>query len=306
MNHPQTPLGSAEVQPLEPTPQETDALLARVTEQLHFDTLDREDGALLRQLVNSLGDTRGMIRLRCAETLGEIGESATPYLVEALAHHGNVVVRRAAAKTLTLIADASAIPALLNALFQDEDTVVKGSSVGALARIGAESVPALLDILAAATHPESTKGHAAWALAFIGAQAKDVLYREVHSASPAVRAAVVGAIAKVAQEEPQEAQAFQFLIQALDDEAEMVRCEAAAALGNLAYQPAAPALMALLDHSEIESRKAAALALMKLGDPQSLPALRLASSQADNDPIQPIFRLAIAQLTRQSTASAED
>lgn len=155
---------------------ENDALLQQVDEQITLDTLNITDQSLLKRLVEGLGDPRGLIRLRFAETLGEIGEPATPFLVNALANHANVVVRRAAAKTLTIIADPAAVPALLHAFLNDEDTVVKGSSAGALARTGEASVPALLEILASPEHSEDIKGHAAWALAFIGSEAADYLY----------------------------------------------------------------------------------------------------------------------------------
>ena len=184
--------------------EQADALIASVTEQITLDTFDPNNAEVLSQLVEGLGDTRGMMRLRMAETLGEIGEPALPFLCDGLANHENPVVRRAAAKTLTLIADASTVPNLLQALLTDEDTVVKGSSVGAMARIGEPAVQALLEILAAPERPESMKGHAAWALAFMGSEAKDLVFKEIHSASPTVRAAVVGVVSKVAQEENDE------------------------------------------------------------------------------------------------------
>ncbi len=281
------------------TPEATDELLERVNEQITFDTFDPSDESLLQQLVECLGDSRGLVRLRCAETLGEIGEPATPFLVEALANHTDVVVRRAAAKTITLIADPAAIPTLVHSLFHDEDTVVKGSSVGALARMGEASVPILLDILASPTHPESTKGHAAWALAFIGAEAKDYLYEAISSDSPEVRGAVVGAIAKVAQEEPKP-DLFEILIHSLNDPDGNVRCEAAAALGNLSYQPAIPNLIELLlHHPDWESRKAAALSLMKVGDKASIEPLQQALAQESEAGVQSIIKLAISQLERQ-------
>ena len=236
----------AEADPILFAQAETDALLGRVTEQIDLDTFDANDAETLRLLVESLGDTRGMTRLRCAETLAEIGEVATPFLLDALANHVNPVVRRAAAKTLTLIADPTAVPHLIHALLNDEDTVVKGSSIGALARIGEPSVQALLDILGSTDLPESTIGHAAWALAFIGAGAKEYLYQAIASDSPVVRGAVVGAIAKVAQEEPKD-ELFEILVKSLTDVDVDVRCEAAAALGNLAYKPAIPNLIELLD-----------------------------------------------------------
>jgi bilin biosynthesis protein len=274
---------------------ETDALLQSVTEQIDLDTFDSNDSETLQRLVESLGDTRGMTRLRCAETLAEIGEAATPFLLDALANHANVVVRRAAAKTLTLIADPTAVPNLIHSLLNDEDTVVKGSSVGALARIGEPSVKSLLDILASTDLPESTIGHAAWALAFIGAQAKEYLYQAIASDSPVVRGAVVGAIAKVAQEEPK-ADLFEILIKSLTDVDVDVRCEAAAALGNLAYQPAIPNLIELLHHSDGETRRAAALSLMKVGDRAAIEPLKTALAQESEAAVQSVMKLAISQI----------
>ncbi|MCC3445705.1 MAG: HEAT repeat domain-containing protein [Microcoleus sp. PH2017_03_ELD_O_A] len=275
---------------------ETDALLQQVTEQIDLDTFDVNDAELLRSLVESLGDTRGMTRLRCAETLAEIGEAATPFLLDALGNHVNPVVRRAAGKTLTLIGDPTAVPNLIHALLNDEDTVVKGSSIGALARIGEPSVQALLDILASTDLPESTIGHAAWALAFIGAGAKEYLYRAIASDSPVVRGAVVGAIAKVAQEEPK-ADLFEILVKSLTDVDVDVRCEAAAALGNLAYKPAIPNLIELLHHSsDGESRRAAALSLMKVGDRSAIEPLQTALAQESEAAVQGVIKLAISQI----------
>jgi bilin biosynthesis protein len=281
-------------------PVATDALIDRVTTQITFDTFDPEDHDLLEQLVESFGDTRGLVRLRIASTLGEIGDPATPFLLNALAHHANPVVRRASAKTLTLIADPATVPQLVQALLTDEDTVVKGSAVGALARLGATAVPPLLEILAAPDRPQSMKGHAAWALAFIGAQAQEYLYPALTSDAPEVRSAVVGAIAKVAQEDPKP-DLFEILVNALADRDADVRCEAAAALGNLAYQPALPQLTALLQHPDWITRKAGALALMKVGDQSAIVALQTALPQEPEAAVQTVINLAIAQLERQST-----
>ena len=277
----------------------TDALIDRVTTQITRDTFDPDDHDLLKQLVESFGDTRGLVRLRLASTLGEIGDPATPCLLDALAHHVNPVVRRACAKTLTLIADPATVPQLVQALLTDEDTVVKGSAIGALARLGSASVPPLLEILADPARPQSMKGHAAWALAFIGAAAKEYLYPAMASDSPAVRGAVIGAIAKVAQEDPQP-DLFAILINALADRDTDVRCEAAAALGNLAYQPALPQLTALLQHPDWVTRKAGALALMKVGDHSAIATLQTALTTEPEAAVQPVIKLAIAQLERQS------
>ncbi|MHC5856264.1 HEAT repeat domain-containing protein [Nostoc sp.] len=277
---------------------ETDALFAVVSEQLSLNTFNSDDQELLKRMVESMGDSRGMVRLSFAEALGKIGKPATPLLMEAVASHPNPVVRRASAKTLTLIADPIAVPTLVNALLNDEDTVVKTSAVGGLAKIGEAAVPALLKILASTEYPESAKGHAVWALGFIGADAKEYLYQEINSDSDEVRAAVVGAIAKIAQEGNEEG-AFNILVNALTDPSEIVRCEAAAALGSLTYQPAIPHLVELLHHTDWETRKAAALALMKIGDRTSLEPLQAALTNEEEAAVQAVIKLAISQIERQ-------
>ncbi|MBE9093827.1 HEAT repeat domain-containing protein [Tychonema sp. LEGE 07203] len=289
-------------------PAESDALLQKVREQKALETFNPNDSELLKKMVECMGDSRGMMRLNFAETLGSIGKPATPFLVEALANHPNPVVRRASAKTLTLIGDPAALESLLEAFLHDEDTVVHGSAAAALAQLGEPSVPHLLEVLASPKHSENTKGHAAWALAFIGSKAKDCLYREIASDSVEVRAAVVGAIAKIAREEPEDA-AFELLVNALTDTAEIVRVEAASALGIAAYKPAIPNLIELLHHASWESRKAAVLALMKIGtseDPpelsvvlEPLEAALVGESEAQ---VRSVIQLAISQIQKQSEA----
>ncbi len=279
----------------------TDELVQRVNEQIDLLSFDDSDQATLQQLVESFSDKRGMMRLRIAETLGQIGEPATPVLVDALASHPNEVVRRACAKTLTLIADPTAIPTLVNSFLNDSDTVVQGSSVGALARTGRPAAPELLKILENPSHPETIKGHAAWALAFMGSEAKDLLLQALNADSEAVRAAVIGAIAKVAQEEGNPDN-FDILINALSDQAEIVRCEAAAVLGNLAHQPAIPTLLPLLDHASPETRKSAVLAIMKIGQADTIAALQTAMAKETDDSLKPVFNLAISQIQKKSAA----
>ncbi|MDJ0508755.1 MAG: HEAT repeat domain-containing protein [Crocosphaera sp.] len=278
------------------TQEQTDNLLYKVAEEISLKTFNVNDESLLKSLVECLGDTRGMTRLRAAQTLGEIGKPATPFLLDALANHSNVVVRRAAAKTLTLIADPETIPQLVHSFLNDEDTVVQGSSVGALARMGEAGVLPLLDILGSPDIPESAKGHAAWALSFIGVQGKKYLEQAIDNDSPVVRSAVVGAIAKVVAEETDQ-DLLDILVNSLNDPDSNVRCETAAVLANLTYKPAIPKLVDLLDHVDDETRKSAALSLMKIGDPVVLESLREALNR-ESTTIQPIIKLAISQLER--------
>lgn len=285
--------------------EETDALLEAVSAQLDDKTFDIDDQQILKQMVESLGDKRGMIRLSFAEALGDIGKPATPFLIAALSQHSNVVVRRASAKTLTLIADPVAVPTLVNSLLHDEDTVVKGSVVGALARTGEASVPALLQIIASNEYPESSKGLATWALAFVGVSAKEYVYQEIHSDSPEVRAAVIGSIGAITQENPEESttavptKGISILLDAMNDPVSFVRCEATTALSNIKYTPAVPKLVDLLaNHADWETRKAAALALMKIGETSAIQPLQAALLEEKETPVVAVIKLAIAQLDK--------
>ncbi len=280
--------------------EETDELLVKINQQLAQETFDFSDQQLLWQMVECLGDTRGMVRLGYAEALAEVGKPAVDLLIDALLHHSNAVVRRAAGKTLTLIEDPKAVPYLIQALLNDEDTVVQASAIGALARTGEASVTPLLEVLAAKESTESNKGHAAWALAFIGAKAKDKLYEVYDSDSPEVRAAVVGAIAKVVEEDRRDAKALNLLVTSLQDPATNVRSEAAAVLGNLKYQPAITDLRLLLNHAEAETRKSAALSLMKIGDRDSLESLQTALDREKDEGVKKAIALAISLLERQN------
>jgi bilin biosynthesis protein len=279
---------------------ENDALVQQVNEQITLDSFDSTDQQVLQRLVEGLGDPRGLVRLRFAETLGEIGEPATPFLEAALTHHENVVVRRAAAKTLTLIADASAVPTLLHSFLNDEDTVVRSSSAGALARTGEAAVPALLDILASTDQPEDIKGHAAWALAFIGSEAADYLYQSLNNASLDVRCAVIGALGHVAQEQSDK-KSCNLLVSALTDLEPLIRTEAAAALAQVNYPPAVPHLILAVQDADLDVRKAAINALGKIGDRSALNSLQALLNDEENV-IRVLAKLAIAQIERQSEA----
>jgi bilin biosynthesis protein len=282
---------------------ENDALIESVEEQITLDTFDTTDQILLKRLVEGLGDSRGLVRLRFAEVLGEIGEAATPFLLKALANHANVVVRRAAAKTLTIIADPNAVPTLLQSFLHDEDTVVRSSSAGALARTGEASVPALLDILASAEYAEDTKGHAAWALAFIGSEASDYLYAALNATSLDVRCAVIGALGHVAQEQVDD-KSCGLLIAALTDPEPLIRTEAAAALGQVNYPAAVPHLILAIGDTNLDVQKATINALGKLGDPIALEPLQRLLDDSQ-DVLRILAKLAIAQIKRQTTETAD-
>jgi bilin biosynthesis protein len=276
---------------------ETDTLLEKVEEQLSHHTFNPEDRDTIARMVESMGDSRGMTRLKFAERLGIIGKPAVPFLLEALANHPNAVVRRASAKTLTLIAEPSAIPNLIHSLLHDEDTVVQGSCIGALARTGEASVPELLKIIASPEQNETIKGHAAWALAFIGSQASEYLYQAMNSDSVDVRCAVVGALGSLVQEKEDE-QALQILLDSLHDSEAVIRSEAAAILSKVNKPSVVSDLIPCLQDPDSEVRKAVALALMKIGDRNSLEPLERALNRESAESIKPILKLAITQIKR--------
>jgi bilin biosynthesis protein len=266
----------------------TDELLRTVNTQMALHSFDASDTNVLQRIIEEgLGDTRGVIRLRAAETLGEIGEPATPQLIEALLHNPNVTIRRAAAKSIALIEDATAVPALLHAFLHDPDTVVHGSAVGALARIGEVSVPALLDIIADDNNPETTKGHAAWALSFVEAEAAEHLYPALNHGSIDVRCAVISAISHLAQEKG-DLHACEILVKTLQDPSEILRCEAAAALGQVNYAGAIEPLVQSMQDPDVDVRKAAVSSLGKVGNAETIPYLEIALQ----DPLPMISALA--------------
>ena len=306
MTEMQNPPAQSVTEALTPMQEENDLLLAQVSQQLAAETFDTTDHKLFERLVEGFADTRGLVRLRIAETLGsEIGLPTTQAVMDGLAKNPNPVVRRACGKTLTLIGNPEAIPVLVNGLLHDEDTVVHGSCAGALASLGTPAVPVLMDILANHDLPETTKGHVIWALAFNALEAKETFYEAYPSGSPTVRAAVVGAIAKVAQDAP-EARAFNLLIEALADSEADVRSEAAAVLGNLSHKPAMPTLEAMLSHCVPSSRKAAALAIMKIGDGEAIAPLQAALSKETSEEVVSAMKLAVMQLERKLATEEDD
>ncbi|MGD1867085.1 MAG: HEAT repeat domain-containing protein [Phormidesmis sp.] len=277
--------------------EEADALILNVQKQQSAGTFDDTDEALIIQLVEGFNDTRGMKRLAFAEILGQVGKPATPALIDGLANHENPVVRRACAKTMTLIADTATIPTLVNALLTDEDTVVHGSAVGALAVMGEEAAPVLLDIVASDDYPDSSKGLATWGLSFVGTAGASHLYNAIDSGNEEVRSAVIGALTTLVQESDDQ-QALGLIVSGLSDSSAMVRSEAAAALGKLSNATLVPHLTTVLADKDVDVRKTAAMAMMKIGSGEAIAPLQDALSEEQDEAVLPVFRLAIAQLQK--------
>lgn len=285
-------------QPLQLSEVEASQLAEELKHQLRSGQVPDANSSNIAKMVAGLGDRRGLMRLTFAESLGVVGKAAVPALCKALEEHENVTVRRAAAKTLTLIEDPQALPVLLKALLHDPDPVVQGSAVGAMAAVGAEAVDGLLGVL---IHPESSAmqlGLASWGLAFVGARAPEALRQAAGSEHAEIRAAAIAALGDQIQAQGDDA-ARLLVIKALSDHHADVRAEAATLLGKLHDSCwASPHLMPLLNDEASQVRKNAALSLMKLQARAALQALREHLQSEQEPDVKAVLKVAISQIER--------
>jgi HEAT repeat protein len=203
----------------------------------------REDKSAIRVLVGGLQDSRAEARRHAATMLGVVGPEASQAvqpLIEALGD-SDVVVRRYAAEDLAAFGPAAvaALPNLESLLGEDEWTQVVGAE--AISKIAPCRSKELGPILVAALRSGSSR----------------IRYRATEA---------LGALPLAGQ------LAVSELIDALDDEDEMVRTEAISALGRLgpAAVHAISALTAILqghgmDSDDLLIRGMAASALGNIG-----------------------------------------
>ena len=247
-------------------------------------------------MVAALGDPRGLLRRQISEGLGSIGEAAVPALCQAMRRSDQVTVRRAAAKTLTLIADRNSLPDLLTTFLTDTDSVVQGSTMGAMASMGEDSIGAILSIV---ENPESTEmqiGLANWALTLIGDRAPEVLRDAISSKNSKVRKAAISALGSQIQSLNSQ-QDRDLLQQALRDSCAEIRSEAVILLGNLEDSEwALPLLSPALSDHDSWVRKNTALSLMKLGCSSSIPDLLTQLESESDSVVRKVLRLAVDRL----------
>ena len=247
-------------------------------------------------MVAALGDPRGLLRRQISEGLGSIGEAAVPALCQAMRRSDQVTVRRAAAKTLTLIADRNSLPDLLTTFLTDTDSVVQGSTMGAMASMGEDSIGAILSIV---ENPESTEmqiGLANWALTLIGDRAPEVLRDAISSENSKVRKAAISALGSQIQSLNSQ-QDRDLLQQALRDSCAEIRSEAVILLGNLEDSEwALPLLSPALSDHDSWVRKNTALSLMKLGCSSSIPDLLTQLESESDSVVRKVLRLAVDRL----------
>ena len=254
------------------------------------------DPESIATMVAALGDPRGLLRRQISEGLGSVGKAAVPALCQAMRRSDQVTVRRAAAKTLTLIADRNSLPDLLTTFLTDTDSVVQGSTMGAMASMGEESIGAILSIV---ENPESTEmqvGLANWALTLIGDRAPEVLRNALSSDNSRVRKAAISALGSQIQSLSSQDDR-DLLQQALRDSCAEIRSEAVILLGNLEDSEwALPLLSPGLSDQDSWVRKNTALSLMKLGCSSSIPSLQT-QLESESDPVvSKVLQLAVDRL----------
>jgi len=254
------------------------------------------DQTSIKQMVAGLGDQRGALRLTFAQSLGNVGEAAIPYLCDAMKNNPNVIIRRASAKTLNLIGSKKALPNLIEAFKTDPDPVVQGSSAGAMATIG---VPAIEDLLKILTEPNCTAfqvGLINLALSFIGSKAPDALNNAIQSENIEIRIAAITVLAEQIQSGRYQS-ASKTLLKALSDQSSEVRAEAATMVGKtLEPEDASEKLCELLSDESVQVRKNTSLALMKMEAEEAIRPLKNAAAIEKDEQVKSVMNVAIKVL----------
>ena len=275
---------------------EASDLALHLKEKLKLGEAIDSDPDSISKMVAGLGDPRGLLRRSFSESLGSVGKVATPALCKAMLTSDQVTVRRAAAKTLTLIGDTDSLPDLLSAFRSDKDSVVQGSAMGAIAAMGEQAVEPILGII---ENPQSTEmqiGLANWALTIVGDRAPQALHKATTSENANVRKASIFALGSNIQTLDIEADK-NLLVNALLDPYAEIRAEAVTLLGKLDdTETAGPLLIPLLSDADIWVRKNCALSLMKLRATSSIEALQERAKVEDDEVVLNVIKLAIAQL----------
>lgn len=314
----------------------TDALLARLNE-MDLSPSSTLPAELVSDMIRHLGDSRGMCRLGLVDHFGTIGSRAVPDLLSSLASHANPVVRRSSGKALAKIADPVATDGLLNALENDTDAVTRASASGALAKMGCGAITKLLNLIATAGVDMVVKGQATWALSFImqtdaTGSYPIVLQQLGPETAVDVRIAAVSALGAIAigdalpsmsgegsaddwddadvdssERDEMRNRAVQLIGKALTDTSAQVRAEASTAIANAGAGSYAPDIVALLDDEDMETKRCAALSLMKLGDTSYIPVLQAKASDesAEASDLKNIYKLVISSLQRNLSEQEE-
>ncbi len=256
----------------------------------------------IKLLVKGLGDRNGLVRRNYSEKLGNIGKAALPELINALLNSKNVIQRRAAAKTLKLVEDPTALPYLIKALTNDSDPVVQCSAAGAIAIFGEAAVNHLIIVLQNQKYTEMQYGLAAWCLAFIGADAPNAIKKAAKSKNTNVKSAAISALEEhIRKSKDQEA--IELVKTALNDSAKNVEIEAIKLVGKLyKIESLIPILISKLKNKNPDIRIASVLSLMQLNIKQALKELKDLHKIEQNKNVEKIVELAINKIEKQKNS----
>ena len=255
----------------------------------------KEDSShnVIKLLIKGLGDTNGLVRRSNSEALARIGTATLPGLIKALLHSNNVIQRRAAAKTLKLLGDPTALPHLIKALTNDSDSIVQFSAAGAIAIFGEAAVNHLIIVLEDKEHSEMQYGLAAWCLEFIGAKATKAIKKAAKSKNSNVKSAAISALEEHIRQS-QDIEAIQLVENAINDTAENVQIEAIRLVGKLyRIESLTKTLILKLKNNNPDIRKASILSLMQLNIIEAINPLKdLAKIEKDKNVIK-VIKLAM-------------
>ena len=280
------------------TEQEAFELAEVLKRKLAEQETPESDQTSIQQMIRGLGDHRGALRLTFAQSLGNVGEEAIPYLCDALKNDPNVIIRRASAKTLNLIGSKKALPNLVEAFKTDQDPVVQGSSAGAMATIGAPAIDELLKILVDPGCTAFQVGLINLALSFIGAKAPDAFNQATLSENIEIRIAAITVLAEQIQARTNSS-AKKALLNALSDDASEVRAEAATMAGKtLEPEDASNQLCTMLRDESDQVRKNTSLALMKMEATNAIERIKDAINTETNEQVKSVMTVAVNVLEK--------
>ena len=265
----------------------------------HLEGKSNQDN--IKFLIKGLSHEDGLVRRNYAEELGKIGKATLPELINALLNSKNVIQRRAAAKTLKLVKDPSALPHLIQALTNDSDPVVQCSAAGAIAIFGETAVNHLIILLENQEHTEMQHGLAAWCLAFIGSKATNSIKKAAQSKNTRVKSAAISALEEhIRQSQDQEA--IQLVKNSINDTAENVQVEAIQLVGKLyKIESLIPILISKLKNKSPDIRKASVLSLMQLNIKEAINPLRELLKIEQEENVRKVIGLTIKMINDSNT-----
>ena len=251
----------------------------------------------IKFLIKGLGDDNGLVRRRHSEALAKSGKAALPQLIKTLLYSNNVIRRRAAAKTLKLVEDPTALPYLIKALTNDSDSVVQFSAAGAIAIFGEAAVNHLIIVLENKKNTEMQYGLATWCLEFIGAKAPKAIKKAAKSKNNKVKSAAISALEEQIRL-TQDQEAIKLVEIAINDSADNVQIEAIKLVGKLyRIESFIPALILKLKNNNPDIRKASILSLMQLNIIESVTPLKDLLKIEQDKNVRTIIKLALKKIS---------